>query len=388
MKVETVDINKLKPFERNPKKHPESQLKKLEKSISEFGWTNPILATKDGMVVAGHARLEVAKRLNIGNVPVIYLDMPYEKAIAYVIADNRLAELAETDTVQLSELLGELQALPDFDIELTGFDLDEVASLCTTDVVEDDFDVGSALDDVDEPVTQRGDLILLGMHRLYCGDSTDAGDVEMLMDGNKADMVFCDPPYGIDYSGGRTQVVAKKEYGKIKGDHDEDISRFIKAILNVAGNKDYYICLSPMNLKNTLNQIPKYDGIIIWKKPQPGLGYQWVRRYCEFIIFNTERKKKKSESSMFDFWDMPTDPKKDYRHGTQKPIMLSSKAIIFSSVVNDVVVDLFLGSGSTLIACEQTNRICYGMELDEKYCDVIVSRWEDFTSQKAIRPKT
>lgn len=129
MIIETVEIDKLKPFERNPKNHPESQLKKLEKSISEFGWTNPILATKDGMVVAGHARLEAAKRLNIGNVPVIYLDMPYEKAIAYVIADNRLAELAETDTAQLSDLLGELSALPDFDIELTGFDIDEVASL-------------------------------------------------------------------------------------------------------------------------------------------------------------------------------------------------------------------------------------------------------------------
>jgi len=129
MIIETVEIDKLKPFERNPKVHPESQLKKLEKSISEFGWTNPILATKDGMVVAGHARLEAAKRLNIGNVPVIYLDMPYDKAIAYVIADNRLAELAETDTAQLSELLGELSAVPDFDIELTGFDVDEVASL-------------------------------------------------------------------------------------------------------------------------------------------------------------------------------------------------------------------------------------------------------------------
>ena len=128
MKIETVEIDKLKPFERNPKKHPESQLKKLEKSISEFGWTNPILATKDGMVVAGHARLEAAKRLNIGKVPVIYLDMPYEKAIAYVIADNRLAELAETDTAQLSALLGELSVLPDFDIELTGFDVEESAT--------------------------------------------------------------------------------------------------------------------------------------------------------------------------------------------------------------------------------------------------------------------
>lgn len=363
MIIETVEIDKLKPFERNPKNHPESQLKKLEHSISEFGWTNPILATKDGMVVAGHARLEAAKRLNIGNVPVIYLDMPYEKAIAYVIADNRLAELAETDTAQLSELLGELSAIPDFDIELTGFDIDEVASLNPVEVVEDDFDVDDALADIDEPVTKRGDIILLGRHRLMCGDSTDIGDVERLMDGTKADCIITDPPYGID-APNMTLGSGKKNFDR--GDWDKlrpDISNIISmAELCCVWGGNYFTDILPIS-----------NDWLCWYKKNDGLSFSeyelaWTNfgKNCRILSHHWSGEIK--------------------QHPTQKPVAVMTWCIEQSGKTT-TILDPFMGSGSTIIAAEQTNRICYGMELDPKYIDVCVLRWEEFTSKKATRPK-
>jgi DNA modification methylase len=508
MKIETVEIDKLKPFERNPKKHPESQLKKLEKSISEFGWTNPILATTDNMVVAGHARLEAAKRLNIGQVPVIYLDLPYEKAIAYVIADNRLAELAETDTAQLSELLGELSALPDFDIELTGFDVDEVAALNPAEVVEDNFDAGAALDGIDEPVTQRGDLILLGRHRLYCGDSTVVEDVKKLMDGEKATLLHADPPYGMGkenegvlndnlyndkldkfqmmwlaayrthiednasvyiwgtaldlwrlwYSGGlndseqltfRNEIVWNKGSGQ--GMNSEEFrsyplatERCIFYMIGVQGfntNADnYFEGWEPVRdylLKSRLAMgwdIPTMKKIVghsdlsrdHWtsksqfsfptrkvyeamkadadKKRKETNNDAFKKEYDELKKEYDELKKEYDElkkeyystrahfdnthDTMIDVWDYKRVNGDDRcGHATPKPVEMVARIIKSSSPVGGRCVEPFLGSGSTLIAAEQTNRICYGMELSEQYCDVIVKRWEEFTDQKAIRPE-
>ena len=200
-----------------------------------------------------------------------------------------------------------------------------------------------------------------------------------------ADMVFTDIPYGIDYSGGRTQVVAKKEYGKIKGDAKEDISLFVRAVCNNNFKNDAYICVSPINLNPVFSVLEKYDAVIVWKKNAPGLGYQWIRRYCEFIIFISRRDKSKTEQSEFDYWEIPTDLKTEYQHGTQKPVKLPTRAINFSSENNNIIADWFLGSGSTLIACEQTDRICYGMELDPIYIDVILKRYHKLYPDKEIK---
>ena len=369
--VEYVELNDLKEFKDNSKLHPEIQVSKIVKSIKRFGFTNPLLLDKDHNIIAGHGRLLAARKLGMDEVPCLFLeDLTPDEVRAYRIADNKLTESGWDEELLRKELEG-----LSFDqelLELTGFEERELAELMKLEeVVEDEVPPVPVV-----AKSKLGDIIELGVHRLVCGDSTDYASVIELMNGVKADMVFTDPPYGINYSGGRTQVVRNKDYGKIIGDSEKDITLFIKSIMNyMPENGDCYICLSPINLKDSLNEINDYDGIIVWKKQSPGLGYQWIRRYCEFIIFKSNRKKSKEDSSEFDFWDINTDNRQKYKHGTQKPVGLSSRAIKFSSKINDVVLDLFGGSGSTLIACEQTKRKCYMMEMDPKYVDVIITRY-------------
>lgn len=376
--IERKKLAELTKAPYNPRKITPEQAKALQRSLTEFGTVEPIIWNKQtGHIVGGHQRLDALQALGETETDVLIVDMPEEREQALNIALNKIS--GDWDNGMLSDVL---LSMHEELRELTGFSEDEIAALLPKQEGLTDPD---AIPEVVEPVARLGDIWQLGEHRLMCGDSTDAGSVALLMNGERCDMVFTDPPYGIDYSGGRSQVVATKEYGKILGDNNKDISRFVSSIISLAGNKDYYICLSPVNLKPALSEIDSYDAVIVWKKPQPGLGYQWVRRYCEFIIFGTKREKRKADRSEFDFWEISTDTKTDYVHGTQKPVALSSRAIEFSSVVNDIVCDLFLGSGSTLIACEKLNRKCYGIELDPHYCDVIIKRWEDFTGKKAVK---
>ena len=417
MKIQNVKIDDLRPFERNPKIHPESQLKKLEKSISEFGWTNPVLATKEGMIVAGHARVEAAKRLNLSEVPVIYLDMPYEKAIAYVVADNRLAELAETDVEKLSDILNELIEIPDFDIELTGFNLDEIGEidlqLPTPETEEDDFDADKAIGEIDEPITKRGDVVLLGSHRLMCGDSTDAGDVKKLMDGKKADMVFTSPPY----NGGSNSGT-----GGYRGNNKRDTKEFYNDYNDDMGKEAYYTFL--INVLKNIHTITKHTSPVLWnvsynaksrddygriifshENPfqvretivwDKGVGMNIaasgiLSRTCEFIfLMSVDNKYYTNQGKHDTWWNVWRISNKDgdnmqNNHGASFPVKVVSEGLNKFSSTGNIVLDPFLGSGSTLIAAEQTNRICYGMELSEKYCDIIVHRWEEFTKKKAVR---
>ena len=234
-----------------------------------------------------------------------------------------------------------------------------------------------------ETICKTGDLWQLGNHRLLCGDATKREDVERLMGGEKADMVFTDPPYGIDYSGGRTQVVRHKPYGRIQGDKEANVSHFIEAILSVKA-RDIWVCCSPVNLAPVLRPFDILGGvnaIIVWDKGNVGLGYQWVRRRCEFIIFWTSRDKPKEAESEQDLWEIPTDDKRMLQHGAQKPVALVERAIKFSN--GAIVLDPFGGSGSTLIACQKLGRRCFMMEIEPFYCDVIIQRWQNFTGQKA-----
>jgi DNA modification methylase len=330
------------------------------------------------MICGGHGRKKILERLGI-------------KEVDCYIPSRKLTQ-KEFDELNIrlnKNIAGEFN----FDVLANEFDLQD---LLEWGFEEKELDLSlwneipeEKLDEVPEvqkvAVSKLGDLFLLdGKHRVLCGSSTDVENVKTLMGGGIADMVFTDVPYGIDYSGGRTQTVAKKDYGKIKGDVNQDISLFV-AIINSNGYKrDAYICVSPINLKPVFSVLDKYDAVIVWKKNQPGLRYQWVRRYCEFIIFISNRQKAKHEDSEFDFWDIPTDPKNEYKHGTQKPVKLPLRAINFSSVSGDVVVDWFGGSGSTLIACEASGRINRTMELDEHYIDVILRRYHNLYPNKKI----
>jgi len=388
MEVINITVDKLNPAKYNPRldlQPEDKEYQDIKRSVVEFGLVEPLVINKDMTVIGGHQRLKVLRELNFATIPCIIVDLDKQKEKMLNIALNKIS--GNWDRPKLKDLLQELDS-GEFDVTLTGWSEQEIEGLMTEfhiEPEEDDFDVDKAIEEVGEPICKRGDIWQLGEHRLMCGDATVEENVKRLMDGKKADMVFTDPPYGIDYSGGRTQVVRNKDYGKIKGDKDSDISIYIKSIINNDYKRDCYICVSPINLKPVFQIINEYDGIIVWKKQSPGLGYQFIRRYCEFIIFITNREKTKIEKSEFDYWEMNTDLRTEYQHGTQKPIALSSRAIKYSSVKDDLIVDWFGGSGSTLMACEQLNRKCYMMEIDPIYCDVIIKRWETYTNKKAVK---
>lgn len=389
MKIELINIDELNPFERNPKKHPEEQIKRIIRSIQEFGWTNPVLALKENkIVIAGHARLKAARQMNLREVPVIFLDMPYEKAISYVVTDNRLAEIAEWDNQILLPLLDDIK-LSGIDVELTGFTDADISLMSKKEVKEDDFDAGKAAADIKEPVTKPGDVWLLGRHRLMCGDSTKREDVEKMMDGKKADMLFTDPPYGVDYVG------KTKDKLKIKNDKDSNkfddflISAFAVMYEHLKETGSFYVCCPAGNnhLKFILalekNNLQIRQGLV-WNKQQMVLGHSDYHYSHEPILYGWKGKGHYfiNDRTQTSVWSIPK-PTSSHEHPTMKPIELSAKAILNSSVIGWLILDLYGGSGSTLIACEQLDRICYMMELDPIYCDVIIQRWEKFTGQKA-----
>ena len=380
LRIEYLTLDKLKPYEKNARKHQKADLSTIKASISEFGMSDPIgVWGKDNIIVEGHGRYLACKELGIEEVPVIHLDhLTDEQRRAYALAHNKTAEMSEWDF----DLLGdELKDIFDIDMSDFGFDLSEEE----TEVIEDE------VPEEVEPVAKQGDIWQLGRHRLMCGDSTSIDDVEKLMDGNKADMVFTDPPYGIDYSGGRSQVVRDKEYGKLKNDdlQGEELGNLICNVFNFNKKEaDVYICVSPIMQKPFLDYIEQQgtdlNAVIVWDKKQPGLGYMAYRRQCEFILFVKGKPFKKGDATDFDLWSISRDDATTYVHGTQKPVGVSARAIKNSSKQDDNVLDFFGGSGSTLIACEQLDRNCFMMELDPHYVDVIITRWEKLTGQKAV----
>lgn len=374
-----MNISEIKPYLNNAKKHPESQVKKVADSIKAFGFNQPIVVDKDNVIIVGHGRYLAAQLLELKEVPVLKLNLTKEQTDAYRLADNKLNE-SEWD-MQL--VIDELKGLSTEMFNLTGFDSDLL------------IDADEKDDVLPEGVPSRsklGDLYELGQHRVLCGDSTSTDDVGKLMCGQKADMVFTDPPYGIDYSGGRTQVVATKTYGKLKNDtlQGVDLGNLISQVFSFNKSEaDVYICVSPIMQTPFLNFIEnndkKVDAVIVWDKKNAGLGYMAYRRQTEFILFIKGGAFHKGDKSDFDLWSIGKDNTSDYVHGTQKPVALSSRAIINSCKEEDIVLDFFLGSGSTLIASEKTKRICYGMELDPKYVDVIVQRYVDFVESPVVK---
>lgn len=358
-----VPIGKLKGNPKNPNTHPESQIELLSKIIQGQGWRNPVVVSKrSGLIVKGHARLSAAKILKVKEIPVDYQAYDSDEAeIADMIADNRIAELAEMDMDLTKGLLLDLK-MTGIDMDLTGYGLESLNEIIIPGKADD-----GKIDDVPEPpkipTTKLGDLYQLGKHRLLCGDSTKEKDVSRLMDGQKADMVFTDPPYGLGGYGGRKNM-------NLEGD-DKDPSVFY-SIIPVA-REIYvwgYFWTFPM-----LNFKPK--DAIVWAKNNFGLGRGYRGQY-EICFYSGE-----FSGSDSDLWEIDRDTK--YEHPTQKPVALIERAIKNSLPKN--VLDLFGGSGSTLIGCEQHSIPCLVMEIDPIYCDVIIKRWEDFTNKKAKRLK-
>lgn len=377
MQITEVKVEALIPYAKNSRTHDDAQVAQIAASIKEFGWTNPILVDGDKGIIAGHGRLMAARKLGMTKVPVIELKgMTEAQKKAYVIADNKLAMNAGWDNEFLTLELKDLED-EGFDLSLTGFDDKELDALLNviegTDGLTDEDDVPAV---PEEPKTKLGDIYILGNHRLMCGDSTSIDAVEKLMDGKKVDLVFTDPPYNVAFNG------RSGKHDVIKNDNlpVDEFNSFIDEVCNTikAVNPQAYYIWCNWNFYGILQGKLDYKSCIVWAKNVFGMGNGY-RHQHEFCLFNGKLDEwVKNES---DLWEIKKDH--NYVHPTQKPVALSVRA--FGNHIKLVnVLDLFGGSGSTLIGAEQTGRKAFVMELDPKYCDVIVKRWEDFTGKKAI----
>ena len=391
MKIELADINTIKPYPNNPRKLSETAIEKVSKSIQQFGFRQPIVVDKDRIIVVGHTRYRASKKLGYKQVPITIADnLTKEQINAYRIADNRTNEEAKWDDELLKIELKELE-YKDFDLKMTGFDDKQINDLLFEEkqgLTDDD----AVPDTPEEPITKLGDIWHLGKHRLLCGDSTIEKNIQDLFGEQKADLYLTDPPYNVDYVG------KTKDALKIQNDKqsDDEFTAFLtKAFTNAANilklGASFYIWHSDSEgllFRLAVNEAYfKLRQTLIWSKNSMVMGrqdYQWQHEPCLYgwkdgasHSWYSDRK----QTTLLNF-DRPTQSK---LHPTMKPIKLLSYLINNSSKQEDLIFDSFLGSGSTLIACEKLDRICYGMELDPKYCDVIVKRWEQWTGEKATK---
>lgn len=386
-RYENVKIEKLIPYRNNARTHSDEQVEKIAKSMREFGFINPVLVDGKFNIIAGHGRVLGAKKLGMKEVPCLFIeDLTEEQKRAYIIADNRLAEDAGWDKEMLKIELEELQNL-NFDISLTGFEMDDFDfGMDETEVVEDEFDETVP----EEPKSKKGEIYKLGKHYLMCGDSTDINDVEKLMNGAKVDLFLTDPPYNVDYQGGTGLTIQNDNM-------DEDAFReflkvsFFNANTVMKEGAVFYIWHADSegyNFRGACHDIGwKVRQCLIWCKNTLVMGrqdYHWKHEPCLYgwkegasHLWASDRR----QTTVLEF-DRPSVSKE---HPTMKPVGLFDYLIKNNTKKDDVVLDLFAGSGTTIIACEQNGRVAYSMELDPRYVDVIIARWEKLTGEQAER---
>ena len=393
MNIQKIKIDKLIPATYNPRKNlkpSDAEYVKIKNSIEKFGFVSPLVINKDLTVIGGHQRLKVLKEMGIVEVECIIVDLDKTNEKALNIALNKIQ--GDWDEEKLEALLQELK-LEDFDTNLTGFDFDEVDEILkdVNGSKEDDFDVDSAYEEIEEPITKPGDVWILGKHRLMCGDSAQKEDVMRLMNNQDADMLLTDPPYNVDYVGKTSEAL------KIKNDNmsDNQFYEFLKKVFEnmYSVTKEgasiyvFHADTEGLNFRKAFKDAGyKLAECLIWKKDCFVMGrqdYQWQH---EPILYGWKEGaahhfiNDRTQSTILEF----DRPRQSSLHPTMKPIDLVARLLKNSSKENDKILDLFGGSGSTIIAAEQLNRNCYTMELDPKYCDVIVKRWESLTNKEAI----
>jgi DNA modification methylase len=395
-KIEMVSVDTLIPYAKNARTHSDEQVAQIAGSIKEFGFNNPVLIDKDNSVIAGHGRLMAARKLGYKEVPVVKLEhLTESQRKAYILADNRIALNSGWDTSMLSLELQELK--DDIDLSLLGFDADELnAMLNPIEETEGLTDEDSVPEVPVEPKTKLGDIYILGNHRLMCGDSTSIDAVDNLLEFGKADMVFTDPPYNMDFTGGIHADGSKSfnaKHGGIKNDkmsktEAEDFFDSINSIIYAYCVGAFYITFYRLGINEYWKSLErtnlKVRSLIIWDKGNHTLSNSDYMSKYEPIFYGWtgDNHNFYGGNNGMDIWEIKRTSKNDL-HPTMKPVELIEKALEDASKPNNVVLDLFGGSGSTLIACEKIGRKARLMELDPKYCDVIVKRWEDFTGKKA-----
>lgn len=404
--TQNISIDKIYPYERNAKKHPKKQVEQVANSIKEFGFNQPIVVDKNNIIIVGHGRYAAAKMLGMTEVPVVKVDLSPKKANAYRLADNKLNE-SDWDMKLVIEELKELHA-ENFDITLTGFDTDLVLEL------KDNDDSVPALPK--KARSKQGDVYQLGKHRIICGDTTKKEDIEILMGTAQADMVFTDPPYNIDYHGS-----GKKTSNKIMNDKMSDnefVQFLIKSFTNMAtfskkgaGIYIFHDAKTQVEFTMAIEESGlEIKNQLIWNKPSAGLGMGDYRgKHEPFFYVGFKKTKSKfygdrthtsvikipeNDSKAIEWlrkqendekngyttiWTMKRESVSGYVHPTQKPVELIMYALTNSSKEDDIVLDLFGGSGATLIACEKMGRVAHISELDPKYVDVMIQRWCDYT---------
>lgn len=391
MQITEVKVEALIPYAKNSRTHDDAQVAQIAASIKEFGWTNPILVDGEKGIIAGHGRLMAARKLGMTQVPVIELkSMTEAQKKAYVIADNKLAMNAGWDNDFLTLELKDLEA-EGFDLALTGFDDKELDALLNviegTEGLTDEDDVPAV---PEEPKTKLGDIYILGNHRLMCGDSCSVTDMEKLVNGRQVDMWLTDPPYNVAYEG------KTKDALTIKNDsmNDEGFRQFLRDAYVTAdtvmkAGAVFYIWHADSegyNFRGAANDAGwKVRQCLIWKKSTMVMGrqdYHWKHEPCLYgwkegagHLWATDRK----QTTILEF----DKPSRNGEHPTMKPVALFEYQMLNNTKGGDIVLDSFGGSGTTMLAAEKNGRIAYVMELDPKYCDVIVKRWEDFTGKKA-----
>ena len=378
--MQLVPIGKLVPYVNNARTHSKEQITKLRSSLREFGFVNPVIIDREFNVIAGHGRILAAKAENIEQVPCVFVDYLTEaQKKAYILADNRFALDAGWDEEMLRVEMEALQGM-DFDVSLTGFDEAEIADLLSADdeTQEDDFDEDAALQA--EPFVKAGDLWLLGKHRLLCADSTKPEDVKLLMDGKKANVCITDPPYACNYTGGTGMKIMNDN---LKGEEFYQflLSAFKNAYENLADGAAIYIFHSDAEKVNFYNAVVAagfhYSTTCIWVKQSLVLGrfdYQMRHEPVIYAFKDTVKHKFYGDRKQTTVWEFDR-PSKSKLHPTTKPLPLIAYPMKNSSLVNSIVLDLFGGSGSTLMAAEQMDRTAYLMELDPAYASTIVRRF-------------
>jgi DNA modification methylase len=399
VEIENVDIDSLHPDPANPRRIGKDELEALTRSLREFGFVVPVLARKsDHVVIGGHQRLLAARRLGWKTVPVIFLDLSVEQSRLLNLALNRIS--GEWDQELLARMLADLKPVEDIDLSLSGFSEDELGKLLKSlDVREkrervETFDLDAALEAAQAAhVAQRGDLWRLGDHRLLCGDATDVGDVSRLLGETKAAMAFTDPPYNVSLGdhGGQQRSSRRR---RIANDAlpAEAWEAFVRAwAANLLNHVDgaLYVCMSTKEWPLVSRVLEELGGhwsdTIIWAKDRFVLGRADYQRQYEPIWYGWREGASHhwcGDRDQGDVWTIPR-PADSELHPTMKPLELVEKAVQNSSKPGDGVLDLFLGSGTTLIAAERTGRISYGMELEPAYVDVAIRRWEAFTGERA-----
>jgi DNA modification methylase len=383
-KIETRLVADLIPYAANSRTHSDAQVAQIAASIKEFGWTNPILIDGDNTIIAGHGRLLAARKLGLEEVPAIILDhLSKAQQRALVIADNQLALNAGWDMDMLKAEIEDLQ-LEDFDIDLLGFDDKFLDGLLEPEPTAGLTDEDAVPEVPETPKTVLGDVWVLGNHRLMCGDSTSVDAVDKLMNGTKADMVFTDPLYGVDYKG-----INNDDRSGLDGLLRGAFSSYLATSKSGASIYVFHSDKCADIFHSVFREFFHFSSMVIWAKNSLTLSrtdYQSQHEPCLYGWMKGGTHTFYGDRKQVSVWRF--DKERVEGHTTPKPVALIERALSNSSKGGDIVSDLFGGSGSTMIACEKTNRHSRMMELDPKYCDVIIKRWQDFTGKEAIHAET